>query len=162
MKLQPHQQIEQLGQLLNRLSHGQYVVGIYPLSTNGSVCVSGGQFDGWGGEVEVVVRLRDLKITPGKMQEALPVLNNSTELCQLVVTAVLWAKRNWFEHFITQLDASVYRTVAKEYCQQRYKMALHKPGVEDRTWRLSIIVHCSEIAAMLNEVFLEIAKEGEM
>ena len=162
MKTPPHEQIEVCGLLLRQLARGEkYVIGIYPLSSNGSVCVTGGQFDGCGGEVELVVRLRDLKIAPSKLREALPLLNDSGELCQLVVTAVLWAKRDWLEHFITQVETRIYRAVTKEYCSQRFKMNLYEPGIEDRTWRLSIIVHCSEIAAMFDQVLQQAAKEAE-
>ena len=158
-----HETLKEFGHLLKELAHGKYAPGIYPVivADDSISVIHGGEWDGWDGNLEIAIRLSDLKMTRSQFRKAWPIIRERQDLIFLLARAVLWSRRDWFEDFVSKLDGSVYRAAVNNSAARHTGLYLYAPDEADRGWKISLVVHISEVAMMFDEAMQELAKEGE-
>jgi hypothetical protein len=152
---------EAFGSLLHQLARGRYVIGIHPLDENWTpLDFTAENLRGWTGRLVAVVRLRELNARPVDVRRILPLFDDREELLNLLVLALLWAKRDWFEHFVGRIDPTTYRKVASASLVPPCTLDLYAPDGRERSWRIGFVLHCADVAAMLDDAMKDLALEA--
>jgi hypothetical protein len=158
-----HETLEEFGHLLKELARGKYAIGLYPVivSDDARSAIYGGDLDGWDGNLEIVVRLSDLKMSRAQVRKVWPIIRERQDLIHLLARAALWSHQDRFEGFVAKLDGSVYRAAVSNVAARHCGIYLYAPDPEDKGWKISIVVHIEEVSLMFSQVLQQAATEGE-
>lgn len=158
-----HDQLERFAKVLRRLSLGEYpvlVTALPPRQEQTSPIEAGaGTQPPWQGDISIMIRHRDIGVSPAYIRSLLPLMRESQDYVDLLAEAVLAARLNDFEEYSTLVAPEDWDRTVKGWIPRHWGLSLYPPEGEE-PHRFQFRGHVTRVYQALNSQMLEAATEG--